>query len=112
MDHSKSMHVELSTVWLSYLYRTSIEVVMSKDMKYVHRNLIRSPMTTRDNDAKSCYYRILASMALMVIHHFGVPERFAEMLVRHFKQCNSDFERGWVILQNFTHIQSIHQSME
>ena len=74
MDHSKSMHVELSTVWLSYLYRTSIEVVMSKDMKYVHSNLIRSPMTTRDDDAKSCYYRILASMALMIIHHFGVPE--------------------------------------
>ena len=31
-------------------------------------------MATMDNDAKSCYDRIIASMALLVSHHFGVPE--------------------------------------
>ena len=68
------MHAELSTVWLLYLYCTTIEVVMSKDMKYVHSNLIRSPMTSMDNDAKSFCYRILSLMTSMIIHHFGVPE--------------------------------------
>ena len=31
-------------------------------------------MATMDNDAKSCYDRIIASVALLVSHHFGVPE--------------------------------------
>ena len=47
---------------------------MSKDMKYVHSNLTRYHMTTIDNNVNSCYYRILASMALIISHHFRVPE--------------------------------------
>ena len=54
--------------------RTCIEVVTSKDMKYLNSALTRSPMATMDNDAKSCYDRVIASLALLISHHYGVPE--------------------------------------
>lgn len=59
-------------------YHTSREVVMSKDQKYLHSQLTCSSMATMDNDAKSCYNRILASLALIISHHFGVPEELCK----------------------------------
>jgi hypothetical protein len=53
-----------------------------------------------DNNAKSCYYMITASIALMIIHHFEVPEDICRTVGETLEQCNSDFERQWVILQN------------
>lgn len=56
-------------------YHTSIETVMSKDNKYMYSSLTKTPMATMDNDAKSCYDRIVASLALLVSHKYGVPEQ-------------------------------------
>lgn len=47
-------------------YRTSIEDLISKDQKYLNSKLTRSDMATMDNDAKSCYNRIVASIALLI----------------------------------------------
>jgi hypothetical protein len=55
-------------------YHTCIEVVTSKSKKYVYSQLTCTNMTTLDNDAKPCYDRIVASLALIISHHFGVPE--------------------------------------
>lgn len=35
-------------------------------------------MGTMDNDAKSCYDRVVASLALMISHQFGVPETICQ----------------------------------
>lgn len=58
--------------------RTSIEVVLSKVMKYSYSTLSRTPMATMDNDAKSCYDRTVASLALLISHHFGVPDHICK----------------------------------
>lgn len=58
--------------------RPSIETVMSKGQKFMFSNLSRTPMATMDNDAKSCYDRIVATLALLVSHKFGVPENFCK----------------------------------
>lgn len=55
-------------------HHTSIEVVLSKLHKYLNSQLTRRPMATMDNDAKSCYDRIVASLALLISNHFGVPD--------------------------------------
>jgi hypothetical protein len=55
-----------------------IDVVISKDQKYTYSSLTRTPMATMDNDAKSCYDRIVATIALLVSHKFGVPETFCK----------------------------------
>ena len=59
-------------------YRTSIETVISKELKYGYSRLTRTNMATMDNDAKSCYDRIVASIALLISHHFGVPEEICQ----------------------------------
>lgn len=59
-------------------YRTCIEVVRSKSQKSLYSQLTRTNMATLDNDAKSCYDRIVASLALIISHHFGVPEEICQ----------------------------------
>ena len=56
--------------------RTSIEVVISKGQKYTYSSLTRTSMATMDTDAKSCYDRIVATLALLTSHKFGVPSNF------------------------------------
>ena len=59
-------------------YHTNLEVVMSKEQKYLYCQLTRTCMATMDNDAKACYDRIVASLALIISHHFGVPEELCK----------------------------------
>ena len=59
-------------------HHTSIEVVMSKGQKYLNSSLTRQSMATMDNDARSCYDRVVALLALLISHHFGVPEEICQ----------------------------------
>jgi hypothetical protein len=44
--------------------KRAIDVVLQKEMKYLYASLTRTPLGTIDNDAKSCYDRIICSLAI------------------------------------------------
>jgi hypothetical protein len=45
--------------------RNSIDVVIQKEMKYLYATLTRTGLATMDNDAKSCYDRIICNLAMI-----------------------------------------------
>jgi hypothetical protein len=55
--------------------RRCIDVVIHKEMKYLYVNLTRTGMATMDNDAKSCYDRIICNLEMMVRKYFGMTAR-------------------------------------
>jgi hypothetical protein len=55
--------------------RRCIDVVIHKEMKYLYAHLTRTGMATMDNDAKSCYDRIICNLAMMVSKYFGMSAR-------------------------------------
>jgi hypothetical protein len=59
--------------------KRAINVVLQKEMKYLFARLTRTPMGTIDNDAKSCYDRIICNLAMMVSRYYGVPLNFCNM---------------------------------
>jgi Reverse transcriptase (RNA-dependent DNA polymerase) len=54
----------------------AIEVVLHKEMKYTYARLTRTNLGTIDNDAKSCFDRILCNFAMLISRHYGVPFEF------------------------------------
>jgi hypothetical protein len=52
-----------------------IDVVVHKEMKYLYATLTRTGVATMDNDAKSCYDRIICNLAMMVSKYFGMSDR-------------------------------------
>jgi hypothetical protein len=59
--------------------RNSIDVVIQKEMKYLYATLTRTGLATMDNDAKSCYDRIICNLAMMISQHYGVTNEAASM---------------------------------
>ena len=57
----------------------AIDIVISKEMKYLYSRLTRSALATMDNDAKSCYDRIICSLAMIISQYFGMSERACKM---------------------------------
>jgi hypothetical protein len=55
--------------------RQCVDVVIHKEMKYLYARLTRTGMATMDNDAKSCYDRIICNLAMMVSKYFGMTGR-------------------------------------
>jgi hypothetical protein len=53
--------------------RRSIDVVIQKEMKYLYARLSRTNLATMDNDAKSCYDRIICNLAMLISRFFGMP---------------------------------------
>jgi hypothetical protein len=45
--------------------RNAIDVVVQKEMKYLYSRLTRTGMATMDNDAKSCYDRIICTFPMI-----------------------------------------------
>lgn len=54
-------------------------------------------MATIVNDAKSCYDRIIATIALLVSHKFGAPEEFCKTVGETFLTVQSVYAQRWVI---------------
>jgi hypothetical protein len=52
--------------------RNAINVVIKKEMKYLCSCLTRTGLATMDNDAKSCYDRIICNLAMLVSQYFGM----------------------------------------
>jgi hypothetical protein len=56
--------------------RNSIDVVIQNEMKYLYAYLTRTGLASMDNDAKSCYDRIICNLAMIISQYFGVsPEQ-------------------------------------
>jgi hypothetical protein len=63
----------------------AIDVVINKEMKYLYARLTRTALGTIDNDAKSCYYRILCNLAMAISEYYGVPSSFCHMQAHNLK---------------------------
>jgi Reverse transcriptase (RNA-dependent DNA polymerase) len=59
--------------------RNAIDVVIQKEMKYLYACLTRTGLATMDNDAKSCYDRIICNLAMIISQYFGVSSKAASM---------------------------------
>jgi hypothetical protein len=53
--------------------RKAIDVVIHKEMKYLYSRLTRTSLSTIDNDAASCYDRILFNLAMLISKYNGAP---------------------------------------
>jgi hypothetical protein len=52
--------------------RNAIDVVIQKEMKYLHADLTKTGLATMDNDAKSRYDRIICNFAMIISQYFGL----------------------------------------
>jgi hypothetical protein len=59
--------------------RRSIDTVVNKEMKYLYSRLTRTPMATMDNDATSCYDRIIVNLAMLISKYFGMPNQMCKV---------------------------------
>lgn len=66
--------------------RRSIDVVIQKEMKYMYARLTRTGLATMDNDAKSCYDRIICSLAMLVSSYFGMTDRSCQLQAKTLKR--------------------------
>jgi hypothetical protein len=78
----------------------------------MHSNLIISPMATMDSNARSCYDRIAALMALMISHHFGAPEAICRTVGETLRTIQFRLRAVMGDSAEFYCIQLIHQCME
>jgi hypothetical protein len=65
--------------------KRAIDVVLQKEMKYLYATLTRTPLGTIDNDATSCYDRIICSLAIGISTYYGIPLKFCKMLAENLK---------------------------
>jgi Reverse transcriptase (RNA-dependent DNA polymerase) len=56
----------------------AFDVVIQKEMKYEYARLTRTNLGTIDNDAKSCFDRIICNLAMLVSRYYGVPNNFCK----------------------------------
>jgi hypothetical protein len=65
--------------WGSRPGRSAHDALLHKILTYEIARLTRTPLATFDNDAKSCYDRIVMSFALMLCQKHGVPQSMCMM---------------------------------
>jgi Reverse transcriptase (RNA-dependent DNA polymerase) len=53
--------------------RKSIDVILQKELKYLYSRLTKTALGTIDNDAKSCYDRIMCNVAMCVSKYYSMP---------------------------------------
>jgi Reverse transcriptase (RNA-dependent DNA polymerase) len=59
--------------------RRAIDVVIMKEMKYQYARFTKTNLGTIDNDAKSCYDRIICNVAMLISQYYGIPTEFCNM---------------------------------
>jgi hypothetical protein len=57
----------------------AIDVAIQKEMKYNYSKLTRTPLITVDNDAKSCFNRILCNVAMLVSQYYGITQNMCSL---------------------------------
>jgi Reverse transcriptase (RNA-dependent DNA polymerase) len=66
--------------------RRAIDVVLTKEMKYQYARFTQTNLATIDNDAKSCYDRIVCNVAMLVSQFYGIPSEYCNMQAETLKQ--------------------------
>jgi hypothetical protein len=56
----------------------AIDLVLQKELMYTYAHLTRTNMGTIDNDAKSCYDRMICNMAMGVSQYYGIPRNICQ----------------------------------
>jgi Reverse transcriptase (RNA-dependent DNA polymerase) len=59
--------------------KKALDVVINKEMKYLYARLTRTALGTLDNDAKSCFDRIICNLAMMISQYYGIPTNYCEL---------------------------------
>jgi hypothetical protein len=78
--------------------------VLNKEMKYKYAKLTRTILGTIDNDAKSCFDRILCNLAMMVSRYHGIPINYCKMEGNTSK--NTKFKLQTALGESFTSYQN------
>jgi hypothetical protein len=64
----------------------SIDVVIQKEMKYLYSRLTKTNLATMDNDAESCYDRIICNLAMIISQYYEVTRNMAELQATTLKK--------------------------
>jgi hypothetical protein len=65
--------------------RNAIDVVIQKEMKYLYSRLTKTNLATMDNDAKSCYDRIICNLAMIISQYYGISRNVASVQANTLK---------------------------
>jgi hypothetical protein len=65
--------------------KRAIDVIIQKEMKYIYASLTRTPLGTIDNDATSCYDRIICCLAIGISIFYGIPVKYCKTLAETLK---------------------------
>jgi RNase H len=66
--------------------KKAIDVVIQKELKYLYARLTKTALGTIDNDAKSCFNRIMCNLAMMTSQYYGTPNNFCSLQATTLKQ--------------------------
>jgi hypothetical protein len=64
----------------------AIDVIIQKEMKYLYSRLTKTNLATMDNDAKSCYDRIICNLAMIISQYYGVSRNMASLQATTLKK--------------------------
>jgi Reverse transcriptase (RNA-dependent DNA polymerase) len=83
--------------------KRAIDVVINKELKYQYARFTRTNLGTIDNDAKSCYDRIICSVAMLISQYYGIPWNFCNMQAEnlrktkfHIRTANGDSNEYYI----------------
>jgi hypothetical protein len=91
--------------------RRAIDVVIMKEMKYQYARFTKTNLGTIDNDAKSCYDRIICNVAMLISQYYGIPRELCNLQAENLRKTKFYIRTGLGESKNITHTQKIHQSM-
>jgi Reverse transcriptase (RNA-dependent DNA polymerase) len=74
--------------------RRAIDVVVQKEMKYLYATTTRTVLGTIDNDAKSCYDRMICNLSMALSYYYGVPRYYCSMLASNLKNSKYSIKTG------------------
>jgi hypothetical protein len=66
----------------------AIDAVLRKEMRYSYARFTRSNLGTIDNDAKSCFDRILCNVAMLISRYNGISRNFCRVQASTLKQTS------------------------
>lgn len=64
----------------------AIDVAVQKEMRYNYSKLTRTDLLTIDNDAKSCFDRILCNVAMLISQYFGISSQLCDLQATTLQQ--------------------------
>jgi exonuclease III len=89
------------TQWGSIPGRQAQDCAMMKELNYTMSHLTRTPLALFENDAKSCYDRIVMRLALSIFRFYGVPAEACEMQEKTLKHIKHRIKTALGISEDF-----------